>query len=210
MGELPKSRYLKIESFHLRPGKEEHFVEGARIYQEAYKNLNIEKPWVVYQITSGAPSGTFLIFEPMDSLKDMDGEMDMQARLNQAVGDRMKDLMRNADTIFASMQTDLYRLNPKTSVVSKEFASVDPSFWTPRAKEAGEGRVLARADFTADENAILRAQQTLNQWGYHAGSSDGILGSNTKSALRQFQKDKGLPMTGMIDRATAKMLGITH
>jgi len=55
MSELPKARYLRVETFHVRPGKSEAFMSGAKMYQNAYQKLNLETPWVTYQVMSGAP-----------------------------------------------------------------------------------------------------------------------------------------------------------
>jgi membrane-bound lytic murein transglycosylase B len=43
---------------------------------------------------------------------------------------------------------------------------------------------------------ILQLQQTLGERGYDTGKPDGILGSNTRKAIRQFQKAEGLVADG--------------
>ncbi|OZB14932.1 MAG: lytic transglycosylase [Marinobacter sp. 34-60-7] len=43
---------------------------------------------------------------------------------------------------------------------------------------------------------ILQLQQTLNERGFDTGKPDGILGSNTRKAIRQFQKAEGLVADG--------------
>ncbi|WP_233544115.1 lytic murein transglycosylase [Salinisphaera sp. Q1T1-3] len=46
-------------------------------------------------------------------------------------------------------------------------------------------------------NSQTRAlQRQLNALGYGAGTPDGIMGPNTRSALRRFQRDRGLPADG--------------
>ncbi len=55
----------------------------------------------------------------------------------------------------------------------------------------------------AGTGSVLRdAQQRLNDLGYDAGSPDGKFGSKTASALRQFQTDRGIAVTGRLDTAT--------
>lgn len=57
-----------------------------------------------------------------------------------------------------------------------------------------------------DENMLLdleqlrATQQMLNELDYDAGSVDGILGPNTRSAVRAFQQDHDLPADGFPDR----------
>jgi hypothetical protein len=57
----------------------------------------------------------------------------------------------------------------------------------------------------SDMRAVERALQAK---GYKAGKADGIADSQTRSAIRAFQKDKGLPVTGMVDQKTADELGV--
>jgi N-acetylmuramoyl-L-alanine amidase len=44
----------------------------------------------------------------------------------------------------------------------------------------------------------LKAQQYLQQLGYNPGPADGKYGKRTESAIKNFQQDHGLPVTGMI------------
>ena len=61
-----------------------------------------------------------------------------------------------------------------------------------------------------EKNAtILEAQTTLTKKGYDPGPVDGLWGGKTKRALQSFQKDKGLTVTGRLDRETRKRLGLT-
>ena len=58
----------------------------------------------------------------------------------------------------------------------------------------------------AENPDILQAQQKLGQLGYYQGPQDGILGDLTIEALKAFQKDNNLPVTGAWDDATANRL----
>ncbi|MFT4241306.1 MAG: peptidoglycan-binding domain-containing protein [Acidovorax sp.] len=50
------------------------------------------------------------------------------------------------------------------------------------------------------------AQERLNALGYDVGTPDGALGPRTAKALRAFQGDQGLPVTGRLDTATRDAL----
>ncbi|MFT3813078.1 MAG: peptidoglycan-binding domain-containing protein [Acidovorax sp.] len=54
--------------------------------------------------------------------------------------------------------------------------------------------------------SVREAQERLNALGYNVGTPDGAAGAKTATALRQFQKDKGIPVTGRVDTATADAL----
>ena len=50
------------------------------------------------------------------------------------------------------------------------------------------------------------AQEALLKQGYTPGPADGLMGSRTRDALQQFQRDLGLSKTGKIDDATKAAL----
>jgi peptidoglycan hydrolase-like protein with peptidoglycan-binding domain len=54
---------------------------------------------------------------------------------------------------------------------------------------------------------VISVQRALKAAGYDPGPQDNVLGSQTKSALVKYQKDKGLPI-GQLDMQTLKSLGI--
>ena len=51
----------------------------------------------------------------------------------------------------------------------------------------------------ATPSPLTAVQEKLNLLGYEAGPNDGLMGPKTRGAIRAFQKDAGLPVTGKID-----------
>jgi hypothetical protein len=51
-------------------------------------------------------------------------------------------------------------------------------------------------------------QQQLRRRGYYHGPIDGDVGPGTRNAIRNYQDDRGLPVTGRIDRYLLRSLGI--
>jgi peptidoglycan hydrolase-like protein with peptidoglycan-binding domain len=49
-------------------------------------------------------------------------------------------------------------------------------------------------------------QQDLSQRGYYHGPIDGLIGPQTARAVRLFQSDNNLPVTGQIDSPTLQAL----
>jgi|WetSurMetagenome_2_1015567.scaffolds.fasta_scaffold09478_3 hypothetical protein len=203
---LAKARYMEVESFQVRPGKDESFVEGAKMYQEAYRRLNIDDPWLVYRVISGNDSGTYMVFASMKSMADMDTHFARESSIHKEMGEKMDKMMQSSNEVFTSMHTNLYRINPMTSHPPKEFAAADPTFWNKPKASIGE-MSLARTDFPMDRESIRRVQDALNSLGYSCGTADGFAGSQTRSALRRFQKANGLTVTGDIDSETTHKLG---
>ena len=64
-----------------------------------------------------------------------------------------------------------------------------------------------RNDSARASDDVREAQQTLHDRGYSPGPIDGRLGSRTRAALRQYQKDENLPVTGWLDADTARRVG---
>lgn len=60
---------------------------------------------------------------------------------------------------------------------------------------------------TKSENKII--QQRLKNWGYYKGNIDGIIGPQSISAIKKFQKNNGLVVDGIVGPKTAAAIGIT-
>jgi peptidoglycan hydrolase-like protein with peptidoglycan-binding domain len=58
-----------------------------------------------------------------------------------------------------------------------------------------------------DHAAIEHAQKTLKQKGHDPGAVDGVMGPQTTAALRAYQKEQGLEVTGRLDAPTLAKLG---
>lgn len=84
---------------------------------------------------------------------------------------------------------------PKPGVDERDIAAAQPL--------AGPKR---EPGVVTDERNIAAAQRTLNQLGYNAGKTDGIVGPNARRAIRAFQKDRGLVQDGRLTLALADKL----
>lgn len=51
-------------------------------------------------------------------------------------------------------------------------------------------------------------QRKLKKLGYYQGTVDGEFGRGTRSAIRDFQDENSLEVTGQIDRALIRALGL--
>lgn len=55
---------------------------------------------------------------------------------------------------------------------------------------------------------VKTMQQKLKNWGYYKGSVDGIFGSQTKEAVKYFQRRNGLVVDGIVGNKTLSALGM--
>lgn len=69
-----------------------------------------------------------------------------------------------------------------------------------------EAKNIVKGDTTANVRIV---QQRLYNLGYYTYKVDGIWGTRTKTAVKKFQKDKGLVADGIVGAKTEKALGIT-
>jgi hypothetical protein len=67
---------------------------------------------------------------------------------------------------------------------------------------------LAFITFADITEQVSQAQKRLREAQLYAGGVDGILGPNTKAAIRKYQAKHGLPKTGELDAVTRKALGV--
>lgn len=77
-----------------------------------------------------------------------------------------------------------------------------------RNSDRYDDRRLARTDYEQDPAFVQDVQDALHNEGYDPGARDGQMGWRTREAIRDFQRDQGLPATGSLDQVTADRLGV--
>ena len=94
-----------------------------------------------------------------------------------------------------------YQRDQRLSVTGK----LDSS--TLRALVNETGAAAARTVPSATPTMDIRsAQRELKERGYYSGPVDGVIGTATESALRAYQRDRGLKITGRLDSPTVRSL----
>lgn len=79
---------------------------------------------------------------------------------------------------------------------------------TPEMATVIDAPIVISADAAYNRATVKKVQQKLNQKGYSCGTADGIAGSKTKTAIKKYQKDHGLTITGTINSTLLKSLNI--
>lgn len=57
---------------------------------------------------------------------------------------------------------------------------------------------------------VYQAQKSLTKKGYDCGDLDGLWGKRTEEAVRKFQRDNNLALTGVLDKETRLALGVNN
>ena len=122
---------------------------------------------------------------------------------------------QNPNTLYLGTNLGVYRSTDRASswapVWTANPAPLKPS--PARRRGAGAAR---RSTPPAQRNPatqratelVRRAQAALNAAGYLVGTPDGHAGTQTIAAVRRFQSDKSLPVTGALDQLTLSALGV--
>jgi hypothetical protein len=132
---FPKARYFQVTLYRIRPGTEVEFGELIRLRRASADVVNLDRPELAYQVYSGAPAGTYVFLAPIASLRSFDdGRNPMPVFAEGLATARAKDGSKIATDTEVSRENLLFRVEPRISYVSSDFAEVDPEFWRGRVK----------------------------------------------------------------------------
>jgi peptidoglycan hydrolase-like protein with peptidoglycan-binding domain len=69
--------------------------------------------------------------------------------------------------------------------------------------------VVTRSRTDSDAVSIAaQVQRKLKKLGYYEGTVDGELGAKTRGAIRTYQEENSLEITGQVDKALLRSLGL--
>jgi len=133
-----KARYFSVTTNRIKPGRYTDYEEYAKQLNRAREKANLNEHVSVYQVLTGATTGTFVSFTASRSLSEWDDvTRGMQAR-NKAVDEALggdvvaKQRRETAEAIFADSRSSLYAFSPKISRPSAQIVAADPDFWSPK------------------------------------------------------------------------------
>jgi hypothetical protein len=111
--DISRSRLLRIAIVSVQPGHERDFTEMAKSVSAAQEKANAPIGWIVYEVKDGMPTPSFLAFMMLRSLAEANSEISFASA-------------------YASVESNIYIMNPELSHLSRDFAAGDPEFWTPK------------------------------------------------------------------------------
>ena len=126
-------RYFTITTTRIRPGHDAQYADYVqKVINVARQKAKVDNLHVaVFQVLSGAPGGTYLIFRPLKSLAELDDPIAMRVRA--AMGDDMrKDADKAVSEAVLSSEISTYAFAPSMSYLEKDFMAGDPAFWQPK------------------------------------------------------------------------------
>lgn len=127
-------KYIAVRTVRVKPGHADEFKEIRKMVNAAHEKNNLDEHFLIYEVMFGAPSTTYLIFQPYKQIADLDmGEKihndAYRATLGADFDKKSKEFALNG---VAMGESNLFAINPKMSYVSDDTASADMSFWRPK------------------------------------------------------------------------------
>jgi hypothetical protein len=134
---IAQMRYFTITTTRIRPGFDSVYAEYVqKLINVARQKAKADDLHVaVFQVISGAPGGTYMIFRPMKSLAELDNPVGMKVRAAMT-DDQRKDADKAVREAIMSSDVTTYAFAPGMSFVDRQFAAMDPSFWSPKPQAA--------------------------------------------------------------------------
>lgn len=132
--DVAQARYMMITTLQLKPGHEDEYWDMVkRLVYPARDKAGVNASYAVFTVRAGAPGYTFIITRALKSLAELDFPL-MGVR-DALTAESLAELSKMADRSILSTTTDLYRFNPRLSLVPPSFVARDPAspaFWNPK------------------------------------------------------------------------------
>jgi hypothetical protein len=137
-----KSRYLSITTTRIKPGRVPDYVDYLKSLNVARKKTGIDVHTAVYQVATGAPTGTFLAFTSLRSLSDLDDIRQTMEQSQKAMEEALggADVVKQRRMLISEIVADgfntVYAMEPSLSRPTALIAAADPDFWNPKPAAA--------------------------------------------------------------------------
>lgn len=200
----PQTVYIGTNNYGVMVSNDggKNFVPTNGGYSGRFANAIVtdsETPNRVYAATINTTTGGGFLFVSTDngeswrpSMRNMPPRLITYSILQDA---------RDANVIYLGTNLGVYRSTDRG-------ASWAPATTPVKAGAPKKGRAAQSAATKSSLETTRRVQQALNAAGYDVGAPDGRAGRLTIAGLRKYQADRRLPVTGKIDSATLRSLGI--
>lgn len=141
---LPKSRFFSIETIRIREGQGRAFTDLAKLVISAATKAGDPSAVATYEVVSGAPSGTYVLLQPMESLDLMDQNKEIQRSVFRAMGeDGVAQYTKAVSQTIVNQESVLFAIAPTMSYVPKAWIEADPDFWKPKPAKSTKAPVKA-------------------------------------------------------------------
>jgi len=128
------------------------------------------------QSAQTAQSENQLLIDTQGQLRRLGHDVTLTGRLDDPTADAIRAYQRDKNLLVTGQPSAPLLEHMKASVAAQD-------------TDSGE---------TSGPSNVARVQAALNTRGYDAGPADGVMGPSTRAAIRTYQADAGLPITGQV------------
>ena len=140
MSDIANMRYLTVTRVSVRPGHNMEWEAMRKEIAKAHEVAHLADKYSLWEVTSGAPAGTYYIMAPQKSLAELDGGAAMHAgaAYMAALGgdDGQQKRAAIAASAVVSSQIDRFEFAPSQSNPPEAWVTANPKFWKPAAPAA--------------------------------------------------------------------------
>ncbi len=234
---LTTSKQLEINSIAVHPSKPQDIYIGTNNYgvmvsRDGGKNFvptnggysgrfanailaDRERPGRIYATTINTTTGGGFFFISNDNGQTWQPSM-RNLKENRLISYAILQDERDGNVIYLGTNYGVYRSTDRGASWSPLGAPKDEpgsKAKKPKATRRGRGAAASTSRPSSTraqgpDDMVRRAQEALNAAGYNVGTPDGHAGTRTVSAIRGYQADRGIPISGKLDDATLTALGL--
>src|SRR5213080_1833046 len=113
--DLAKANFVRVSIFQFRAGFEEEFAEAVRTRARMYETNDVDTPWMIYQVHSGFALPTYIEFQPMNSLSEIDDALDRNAKARRPGGAGSLSAQKWIREADLSIDIQIYRVSQSMS-----------------------------------------------------------------------------------------------
>ena len=130
--DIAHMRYFEISAWQVKQGHDKDWDELVKLVTEAYKKIP-DSHWATYSSVYGNPDNTYIVFNPMKSLAEVDKNFAANKDFEAAMGEEgMKKLNELSARAIESSGANLFAINPRMSYPADGWVKADPEFWKPK------------------------------------------------------------------------------
>ncbi len=214
----PQTIYIGTNNYGVMVSRDggKNFVPTNGGYSGRFANAILadrERPGRIYATTINTTTGGGFFFVSNDNGQTWQPSM-RNLKENRLISYSILQDERDGNVIYLGTNYGVYRSTDRGASWAPLGAPKDDPATKPKKKApARRGRASSsssRPSSTrpAADDMVRRAQEALNAAGYNVGVPDGQAGTRTVSAIRGFQADRGIPISGKLDDATLTALGL--
>ena len=130
-GDFSGVHYVEVTIVQVRPGHGREYEELVSASRKAHEQANVDEHFGVYEIASGMPTGTYVVFVGLNSLAELDSDPHGQG-YRDAVGDEGRARMQKliADSVVSADRM-VFQFSPRMSNPPAWLLRTDSVFWKP-------------------------------------------------------------------------------